>query len=195
MAKKKDKPQKAPKPGSKVFLHVGCGPADTGKLPEVFRRPEWRELRLDIDPEVKPDIVASITDMSVVPSDSVDGLYSAHNLEHLFPRDVPLALGEFYRVLKPGGCLLITMPDLEKVAELILAGKIDEPAYVSPAGPITPLDMIFGYEPYVAENEFMAHRTGYTAKSLARYLGQAGFTEGKVMRVDFDLWGMAKKPG
>lgn len=183
-------------PGSKIVLHVGCGPADPDKLPQPFRAPEWRELRLDIDPAVEPDIIASITDMSVVESESVDGLYSSHNLEHLFPREVPIALGEFYRVLKPGGCLLVTLPDIEKAAELILQDKIEEVAYVSPAGPIRPLDIIFGFEPYVdGGNAFMAHRTAFTARSLARHLSRAGFTDGKVMRVDFDLWGMAKKPG
>lgn len=194
--KKKTRPEATPQPGSKVVLHVGCGPADPNKLPQPFRTPEWRELRLDIDPEVQPDIIGSITDMSVVESESVDGLYSSHNLEHLFSQEVPVALGEFYRVLKPGGRLLVTLPDIEKAAEMILQDKIEETAYVSPAGPIRPLDIIFGFEPYVTSgNAFMAHRTAFTAKSLARQLSRVGFTDGKVMRVEFDLWGMAKKPG
>ena len=179
--KKKTRPEASPQPGSKVVLHVGCGPADPDKLPQPFRTPEWRELRLD---------------MSVVESESVDGLYSSHNLEHLFSQEVPVALGEFYRVLKPGGRLLVTLPDIEKAAEMILQDKIEETAYVSPAGPIRPLDIIFGFEPYVTGgNAFMAHRTAFTAKSLARQLSRMGFTDGKVMRVEFDLWGMAKKPG
>ena len=55
-------------------LHVGCGAAAPHKLPEIFfPAGAWAEVRLDIDPAVAPDIVASITDMSVVP----DGCQSA----------------------------------------------------------------------------------------------------------------------
>ena len=55
-----------PKPtssGTRIVLHVGCGPADSQSLHQSFRGPEWREIRVDLDPDVKPDLVASITDM------------------------------------------------------------------------------------------------------------------------------------
>ena len=53
-------------------LHVGCGAPHPDKLPEAFfPRDAWAEVRLDIDPDVAPDIVASITDMTVVPTASV----------------------------------------------------------------------------------------------------------------------------
>src|SRR4051794_39138949 len=56
----------------KTVLHVGCGQYSPEKLHPHFRGPGWQEVRLDIDPGVKPDIVCSITDMSAVPSESVD---------------------------------------------------------------------------------------------------------------------------
>ena len=47
---------------SRCVLHVGCGGADPAKLPEAFfPAVAWREIRLDIDPGVAPDIIASIT--------------------------------------------------------------------------------------------------------------------------------------
>jgi hypothetical protein len=63
----------------RVVLHVGCGECE--ELHPTFRAPGWREVRLDIDPEVQPDIVASIVSMPMVPSGSVDAVYSSHNLE------------------------------------------------------------------------------------------------------------------
>jgi hypothetical protein len=82
-----------------VVLHVGSGPYNPNKLHETFRSEAWREIRLDIDPRVKPDIVASLTDMEAVPTASVDAVWSSHNLEHLYAHQVPLALEEFLRVL------------------------------------------------------------------------------------------------
>ncbi|MCK4828015.1 methyltransferase domain-containing protein, partial [bacterium] len=123
-------------PGKKIVLHVGCGSPHPDQLHQLFHGPEWTEVRIDIDQHVQPDILASIVDMSVVPSECADAVYSSHNLEHLYPHEVPLALREFLRVLKPTGFALISLPDLRAVAELIVADKLDEPAYQSPAGPI-----------------------------------------------------------
>jgi len=63
---------------------------------------------------MQPDIVCSITDMSPVAADSVDAVWSSHNLEHLQRHEVPVALAEFLRVLKPAGLLLLTLPDLQQ---------------------------------------------------------------------------------
>ena len=128
-------PQAAPE---RVVLHVGCGPYNPAKLHRKFQEPGWRQLRYDIDPDVAPDIVGSITDMAAVADASVDAVWSSHNVEHLYAHEVPLALAEFRRVLKAGGFALITLPDLQKVAELVAADKLEEPAYISPAGPIRP---------------------------------------------------------
>jgi SAM-dependent methyltransferase len=82
-----------------TLLHAGCG--DTP-------RPAWAvgfdEVRLDIDRRCNPDIVANITSLGDI--GPFDALYSSHCLEHLYPHQVPVALAEFLRVLKPGGVLL-----------------------------------------------------------------------------------------
>ncbi len=181
-----------------VVLHVGCGPKNPAKLYKAFRTGDWRELRLDVNPDVEPDIVGSMTDMSMITDASVDAVWSSHNLEHLYAHEVPVALAEFFRVLKPGGFALMTLPDLGQVAELVAADKLDEPAYVSPAGPIAPLDMIYGHRRQIAEgNVFMAHRTGFTPKTLGDALQKAGFSPVRVRRGNagqFDLWAHAIKP-
>ena len=177
-------------------LHVGCGAADPAKLPEAFFPPgAWSEVRLDIDPGVAPDIVASITEMPMVATGTVDAVWSAHNLEHLASHEVPVALAEFHRVLAPGGFVLVTMPDLQQVAELVALGKLEDPAYLSAMGPIAPLDMLYGYRPALAQgNAFMGHRTGFTAGTLAVHLENAGFRSVRVQRDGhFALWGSGVK--
>lgn len=181
---------------ARKVLHVGCGAADPAKLPAAFfPQGAWAEVRLDIDPGVAPDIVASITDMSVVATGSVDAVWSAHNLEHLWAHEVPLALAEFHRVLAPGGFALVTMPDLQQVAELVAAGRLEDAAYMSAMGPIAPLDMLYGYRPAVAMgNEFMGHRTGFVAGTLQVHLERAGFHSVRVQRDGhFALWGSGVK--
>ena len=119
----------------KTFLHVGCGSATKNSTTKAFAETQWHEVRLDIDPAVQPDIVGTTTDMSVVTSESVDALFSSHNIEHLYAHEVPLALREFLRVLKPDGFAVITCPDLRSVAELIAADKLTDAVYMSAAGP------------------------------------------------------------
>lgn len=180
----------------RIVLHVGCGPYNPKKLHAAFRKPGWRELRLDINAEVKPDIVSSMLSMPMLATASVDAVWSSHNLEHLYAHEVPVALAEFQRVLKPGGLALITLPDLQKVAELVAADKLEDMAYMSPAGPIAPLDTIYGHGASIARgNTYMAHNTGFTAKTLAAALGRAGFARVEVKRGNsFDLWAVAYKP-
>ncbi len=181
---------------TRTVLHVGCGAPDPAKLPAAFFPVgAWSEMRLDIDPGVAPDIIASITDMPMVPGASVDAVWSAHNLEHLAAHEVPLALSEFHRVLAPGGFVLVTMPDLQQVASLIAEGRLEDAAYMSAMGPIAPLDMLYGYRPAIAAgNSFMGHRTGFVAATLQTHLERAGFQQVRVQRDGhFALWGSGIK--
>lgn len=180
------------------LLHVGSGPKNPKKLPAAYQGPQWREIRLDIDPKVAPDIVGDIKAMPAAETARFDALYSSHNLEHLHPHEVPLALAEFFRVIKPGGHALVTCPDLQAVAEHIAQGNLTQPIYTSPAGPIAPLDILYGHRPSLARgNLYMAHRTGFIASTLAQAMADAGFVNITVQRRGtpyFDLWAQGHRP-
>jgi SAM-dependent methyltransferase len=184
-------------PALKTVLNVGCGYPARQKLHRHFHGQEWREIRLDLDSAVHPDIVCSMTDMSPVADNAIDAVWSSHNLEHLQRHEVPLALREFIRVLKPHGLLLLTLPDLQQVARLVVEDELEDQAYFSPSGPITPLDMIFGHTASLARgNPYMAHRTGFTPRTLQKVLIEAGFVEISLRPgTSFDLWATAYKPG
>jgi len=130
-----------------TFLHVGSGPKRKDRTTKALSSADWTELRFDIDESVQPDLVGTMTDMSSVSTESVDAVFSSHNIEHLYPHEVPVALSEFLRVLKPDGFAVITCPDLQAVCALVAEDKLTEPAYTSPAGPIAPLDILYGHRP------------------------------------------------
>lgn len=52
-----------------------------------------------------------------------DYIFSSHFLEHLFRKDADYLLRECYRVLKPGGVLRISIPDLEYALSLYSSGQ------------------------------------------------------------------------
>jgi SAM-dependent methyltransferase len=177
-------------------LNAGSGPPSARQLHPVFSRNSWAEIRLDIDPLVKPDLVGSVADMvQMVPSATFDAVWSSHSLEHLRAHEVPQALSEFHRVLKPDGFALITSPDLETVASLILDRGLDALVYTSPMGPITPHDMLFGHTDSIERGKvFMAHNTGFTSSTLGKLLVDAGFATSLIRRERLDLWALALMP-
>jgi predicted SAM-dependent methyltransferase len=179
-------------------LHVGCGARGSQRLNPVFHdQRKWKEVRLDIDADVEPDIVCSSTNMRRHVADgSVDAVWSSHNIEHLFDHEVPMALGEFRRVLRDDGFALIRCPDFEEVARAIVEDGLESVAYVAAAGPITPLDMVYGHRASIAEgNVFMAHRTAFTDRRLGHLLIDAGFDDVRTLKApNFDLWALAFAP-
>jgi SAM-dependent methyltransferase len=179
----------------KNFLHVGCGPQNKTNL-KGFNSDQWDEIRFDIDPNVQPDIQGTLTDMKLVGTESVNAIYSSHNIEHVFPHEVPLVLAEFHRVLKPDGFVVITCPDLQSVCEAVLQDKLLEPLYHSPAGPIAAIDILYGHRASMqAGNHFMAHKCGFTYSALGGAFMGAGFKEiiGGQRPANFDLWLVAFK--
>jgi SAM-dependent methyltransferase len=165
----------------RVLINVGSGPRHSSSLPTFFD--SWRQLRVDVDPSVEPDILADLTDLSPIPDGSVDAVWAAHCIEHLYEHQVPLALAEFRRVLCDTGFVCVLVPDLQAVAQYVAADQLHEALYQSPAGPITPHDIFFGYGLAIANGRTsMAHRCGFTPSSLQRSFQQQPFAELVVRR-------------
>lgn len=163
------------------LLHVGCA---GDPLPAWLG--DFKETRLDIDPAMSPDIVASMVDMGEI--GEFDAILCRHALEHLYPHEVPIALGEFRRVLKPGGFVMVFVPDLQD------ARATDEVLFESPAGPITGMDLIYGYRVATTHNPYMQHKTGFVAETLDAAISKAGFAKTKVSRLaNFDMMGVGVK--
>lgn len=181
--------------GKKLVLHVGCGDLEKGSgLHRHFKTDEWVEVRLDIEPKVKPDIVSDIRDMRVIADNSVDAIWSSHNIEHVFPHEVPQTLSEFYRVLKVGGMMLIATPDMQSVCEEAAKKGLETVLYRSPAGPITPLDIMYGHIASIERGAiYMAHKGAFTAVTIGRKMFGVGCRNIRVQRDQYNLTAVGYK--
>lgn len=160
----------------KAFLNAGCGPPGNTRLPALFRK--WNQIRVDVDPSMKPDILANIADLSRIADGSMDAVWSAHATEHLFAHQVPAAFAEFHRVLKGTGFGCIIVPDLQAIAHWIAEDRFHEAIYQSKSGPVTAHDMVFGFGPAIASGRAaMAHHCGFTPTLFLERLKEAGFPE------------------
>lgn len=163
-------------PSAPRVLNVGGG-SKTIALPA--RYDGWEHVLLDVVPGPDVDIVADARKLATeVEADSFDAAYCSHAIEHFHEHEVAGVLEGFRHVLRPGGTVEIRCPDMGAITDALGAGAdLDDEAYVSPAGPITYRDMIYGYGPEIATgNPWYAHKTGFTASRLMGALKEAGFS-------------------
>lgn len=145
-----------------IRLHIG------GKQ----RHPDWKILDIESRPEV--DYLADAADLSQFADESVSVIYASHVLEHFhyaLNRELLNTLAEWFRVLVPGGQVMISVPNLQVLCWLYCNPNliVDERFHL--------MRMMFGGQ----VNEFDVHRVGFDPEILAFYLQQVGFTECEVV--------------
>lgn len=168
-------------------LNVGGGSKD---IPLPARYDGWDHVLLDIKAGPDVDIVLDARDLGWeldfgLAEAVFDSVYCSHNIEHHYAHEIPIVLAGFARVLRPGGEVLVRCPDVAAVCAAVSSGApLDGTLYESPAGPITPRDVFYGYGREIEESgePFYAHKTGFTAETLAAALVAAGFVNVSVAR-------------
>lgn len=163
---------------SRKVLNVGGNSKEIPLPPEYAGFDHWL---LDIDPKGSPDIVCDARELATLEGCAFDAVYCSHNLEHYYRHDVPRVLAGFLHVLKDGGFAHIRVPDINEVMRLTIERglDIDDVLYTSPSGPIMVLDVLYGYTVQIERSgqDFYAHKTGFTQKSLLSALERAGFSK------------------
>jgi ubiquinone/menaquinone biosynthesis C-methylase UbiE len=181
-----------------IVLNVG---GNSKKTPLPPQYAGWEQVLLDIDPRGNPDIVCDARQLSSLPGAAYDSVYCSHNLEHYHRHDADKVLAGFIHVLKPDGFAFIRVPDLGEVMRTVVEKNldIDDFLYQSPAGPITVRDVIYGYGVEIERsgNDFFAHKTGFTQKSLTSILTRAGFRVVFASTANLEVMALAflTKPG
>ena len=157
-------------------LNVG---GNNKKIPIPPQYNGWQHDLLDIDPRGNPDIVCDAREMTNLAPAEYNAVYCSHNLEHYYPHDVPKVLSGFKHILNYDGFAHICVPNIEAVMRIVIENNmdIDDVLYQAPVGPITVRDVIYGYgkEIEMSGNDFFAHKTGFTPKSLTCILRKCGF--------------------
>lgn len=158
------------------LLNVG-GQSRGIQLPAAYV--SFEHVLLDLDPDVGADIVLDVRELSSLESQQFEAVYCSHNLEHVRQHEVPIVLAGFRHVLKPGGLAHIIVPDLQELMLVCVQQGIDLDGllYESPMGPITPLDVLYGHGGIMAQSgqDFYAHRTGFSRRTLANVVEASGF--------------------
>jgi len=153
-------------------------PAST-PIPDPFRlhiggekvKEGWKIL--NIQPGEGVDFLGTATDLSAIPSGCVDVVYGSHVYEHLdYSRELLIALNEVFRVLKPGGEIMVGVPDLEVLCQLFVHPQLnrEQKFYV--------MRMIYGGQ----TNPWDYHKVGFSFELLGEFLHAAGF--GEIRRVE-----------
>lgn len=163
-------------------LNIGGANKDI-PIPQIFDG--WDHILLDISPQGNPDILADARDLFGI-DEKFDAIYCSHVLEHFYAYEVSDVLDGFKFVLKPEGFAFIRVPDLAAVLDEMISLKLDldSTIYLSAAGPITPLDVIYGYQPEIirSKKDYYAHKLGYSEKTIGKLLREYGFVDIKIMR-------------
>lgn len=155
---------------NKVYIHLGCGPINA----EGF-------INIDVLPYSHVHYIRQVDDLSIFPDEYADLIYASHVLEHLSYHDVPRVLREWYRVLKKGGILRISVPDFDKIIKIYFAEQEDITAIIGP---------LMGGQ----DHPFNFHKAVFNEKYLKELLLSSGYRQvrqwdpDRVEMHDFEDW-------
>ena len=133
-------------------IHVGCGP--------VYKK---GYVNIDIFDSTVADRIMSAYHLEF-PDDTASHVECMHTIEHLGAAKSIYALAEFFRVLKPGGVLLLETPDIEAAfANFLKKGEAQRKLL---------MNWIYGLD-----SPGMGHRYCFPRELLSRMLKEVGFED------------------
>ena len=117
-----------------------------------------------------PDILA---DARRIPLEDgcADEILCIHGFEHFYRWEVDTLATEWKRLLKPGGCLVLELPDLLKCCENIVTDYRQAGKHPDQAG----MWGLYG-DPRL-ESPLMCHRWGWTPRTLRSFLKSHQFVD------------------
>ena len=139
--------------------------------------PEWEIL--NTVPAKSVDHVGDAKDLSRFGDEIFSEIYASHVLEHFdYVSELDAVLKEWTRVLKPGGKLYISVPDMDKLASLFLMKD-----KLNLQKRFDVLRMMFGGQ----TSSYDYHKVGFNREILEIFLIKAGFINLRVVD-DFGIF-------
>src|SRR5262249_29642073 len=143
-------------PAEGIKLHIGGKEQKKG----------W--VILNVLPGPIVDYVGNCNDLSFLADESCSEVYASHVLEHLGHNgELQQTLNGIHRVLKPGGRLCVSVPDLRTLSWLFLHPSLDT------TGRFHVMRMMFGGR----TTDYDVHYTGFNLEFLGAFLNRAGFRD------------------
>jgi len=99
--------------GQLCYINYGCGLL---RCNHMINLDGWRSSATDF--------VFDLRQKLCCPSNIVDGIYSEHFLEHIDYLYAVRILREFFRILRPGGCIRLVLPDLLTFSQAYLDDNV-----------------------------------------------------------------------
>ena len=155
----------APRPiesSGKLKLHLGCGKRFLPGFVHVDRA-DFPHI----------DFRCGVDSLPMFESDAAELIYASHMLEYFDRIEALQVLGEWRRVLCPGGLLRLAVPDFDALVEVYSESK----SLNAMLGPL------YGRMEIAATNSVIYHKTAYNFESLRQLLEEAGFRD--VLRYDW----------
>lgn len=153
------------RPGFKA-LNIGCG---------TIYMDGW--LNTDLAGVSRMDFAMDITRPLPLPDASLDAIYGEEVIEHIPRSAVPGFLREACRVLRPGGVLRLTTPDVTEICRIYL-GQRDDMRIEDLAK--TWLEGEFSKEIWVnAQFQFWGHQFIWSGELLSKVMRECGFGDAR----------------
>lgn len=144
-----------------INLNLGCG---KGKLDNV--------VNCDLyDPSADKKLDAR--DLSEYPDGTVNAIYASQLLEHFTKEEGEKAIKEWHRVLRMGGHIILSVPDMEEIIEVASTWDLRQEAVWTAM-----MKFIYGWQ----VNEGDIHKWGYCAETLLDFVRKAGFKMKRIYR-------------
>jgi len=158
-----------------IRLNLGCG----DKILSDY-------INVDVAPSRgghKPDVLCDLHALTHFEDNYADEILAVHVVEHFWRWEVVDILKEWVRVLKPNAQMVLECPNLISACEHFLK----DPELHSGAGKEGQRSMWVFYGDPGHQDPLMIHRWGYTPRSLAMVMHEAGLTDLRQEPAQFKL--------
>lgn len=139
-------------------LHLGCGPLRAEGYCNV-----------DITPQASVDITDDVSKLSKFPSNYAEAIYACHVLEHFSHKDAPIVIKNWFRVMKSGGEIRISVPDIDRIVKIYTKNW----DHFQKDGHTPWIGLIYGGQ----LDQYDFHKTGFNFNWMRHLLMEAGFTD------------------